>query len=257
MKKTIIKPLKDVNLDKPILIEGLPGIGYVGKLVAEHLINELHAKKFAELYSSAFPPQVFVGENGIIKPMKNEFYYLKSAGADHRDYIFLVGNAQGVTPNGLYDICGEIIDFIADYGVKDIYTLGGVGTSQYVKKVKVFGAATNVELTKMLEKHGVIIRSADENIIGASGLLLALGMNQGMDGACLRGETPGYFIDAEAAKAVFITLISILKLEVDIAKLEERAEETRKIISKTQQMTRDTGDNKHFTPNDDDLRYIR
>ena len=112
MKDTFIKLLKDVDLNEPILIEALPGIGHVGKLVAEHLIHELQAEKFAELYSPSFPPQVFVDENGIIEPMKNEFYYLKSAGVDQRDYIILVGNTQGLSPEGQYDICGAFIDFI-------------------------------------------------------------------------------------------------------------------------------------------------
>ena len=78
MKETFIKLLKDVDLSDPVFIEALPGIGHVGKLVAEHLIHELGAEKFAELYSPSFPPQVFVDENGIVEPMKNEFYYLKS-----------------------------------------------------------------------------------------------------------------------------------------------------------------------------------
>ena len=77
MKDTFIKLLKDVDLNDPILIEALPGIGHVGKLVAEHIIHELKAEKFAELYSPSFPPQVFVDKNGLIEPMKNEFYYLK------------------------------------------------------------------------------------------------------------------------------------------------------------------------------------
>jgi proteasome assembly chaperone (PAC2) family protein len=85
MNKTIISLFKDVDLDEPIFIEALPGIGHVGKLVAEHLIHELEAEKLADLFSPSFPPQVFVGENGIIEPMKNEFYYLKSAGEDERD----------------------------------------------------------------------------------------------------------------------------------------------------------------------------
>ena len=33
------------EVNSPILIEGLPGIGHVGKLVAEHIIHELGAKK--------------------------------------------------------------------------------------------------------------------------------------------------------------------------------------------------------------------
>ncbi|MCE5214632.1 MAG: proteasome assembly chaperone family protein [Methanobacterium sp.] len=256
MKKTFIKLLDDVELNEPIFIEALPGIGHVGKLVAEHIIHELGAEKFAELYSPSFPPQVFVGEKGIIEPMKNEFYYLKSAGKDERDFIILVGNTQGLSPEGQYDICGAIIDFVEKYGVKIIYTLGGLGTGQHVEKTRVLGAATTEELANMLEEHDIILRSADGGIIGASGLLLGLGMAREMNGVCLMGETPGYFIDADASKAVLITLTEILNLEVDVAKLEERAEETRKMISKAQQMEQEMAERMHIAPGEEDLRYI-
>ncbi|MGZ7044434.1 MAG: PAC2 family protein, partial [Methanobacterium sp.] len=94
MNKTYIKMIKEVDIQEPIFIEALPGIGHVGKLVAEHIIHELNASKFAELYSPSFPPQVFVNEDGTIEPMKNEFYVLN--GENGQDYIILVGNTQGL-----------------------------------------------------------------------------------------------------------------------------------------------------------------
>ena len=81
-------------------------------------------------------------------------------------------------------------------------------------------------------------------------------MYRGMNGVCLMGETPGYFIDADASKAVLIALIDILKLEVNVAKLEERAEETRKMISKAQQMEQEMAERMHIAPGEEDLRYI-
>ncbi|HPM61333.1 MAG TPA: PAC2 family protein, partial [Methanoregulaceae archaeon] len=48
MDEIEIQFLDDVpeeGLKAPVLIEGLPGIGHVGKLVAEHMIQELGAKK--------------------------------------------------------------------------------------------------------------------------------------------------------------------------------------------------------------------
>ncbi len=254
MNKTYIRMIDEVDLKEPIFIEALPGIGHVGKLVAEHIIHELEAKKFAELYSPSFPPQVFVNEDGTIEPMKNEFYAL--TGQNGQDYIILVGNTQGLSPEGQYEVCGIILDFVEKYGAKQMYTLGGLGTGQPIEKSKVFGAATTVELAEMLKEHEVILRSADGGIIGASGLLLGMGMLREMEGACLMGETPGYFIDAEASKAVLKVLLSILGIEVDVAKLEERAEETRKMISKAQQMEREMAERMHIAPGEEDLRYI-
>lgn len=254
MDKTYVKMMEEVDLTEPIFIEALPGIGHVGKLVAEHIIHELDAKKFAELYSPSFPPQVFVNENGTIEPMKNEFYALK--GQNGQDYIILVGNTQGLSPEGQHDVCGIILDLIEKYGVKKMFTLGGLGTGQPIEKSKVLGAATSIELAEMLKEHDVTLRSADGGIIGASGLLLGMGMLRGIDGVCLMGETPGYFIDAEASKAVLKVLLDILGMEVDILKLEERAEETRKMISKAQQMEQEMAERMHIAPGEEDLRYI-
>ena len=140
--------------------------------------------------------------------------------------------------------------------MKQIYTLGGLGTGQPVDKPKVFGAATNLELAELLKNHDVTLRTADGGIIGASGLILGLGMSNNMTGVCLMGETPGYFIDAEASKAVLTVLQKLINVELDIAKLEERAEETRKMISKAQQMEREMSERMNIVQGEEDLRYI-
>ncbi|MEN4018551.1 MAG: proteasome assembly chaperone family protein [Methanobacterium sp.] len=254
MDKSYIKMIEEVDLKEPVFIEALPGIGHVGKLVAEHIIHELDAKKFAELYSPSFPPQVFVNEDGTIEPMKNEFYALK--GNNGQDYIILVGNTQGLSPEGQHEVCGIILDLVEKHGVKKMFTLGGLGTGQPVEKSRVLGAATSIELAEMLKEHDVTLRSADGGIIGASGLLLGMGMLRGVNGVCLMGETPGYFIDAEASKAVLKVLMEILGIEIDIVKLEERAEETRKMISRAQQMEREMAERMHIAPGEEDLRYI-
>src|SRR3972149_6895941 len=57
MENIVVRYLDHPKLTDPIFIEGLPGIGNVGKLAAEHLKDELKAVKFAEIYSKYFPPQ--------------------------------------------------------------------------------------------------------------------------------------------------------------------------------------------------------
>lgn len=255
MKGTQINVLKDISLDNPILIEALPGIGHVGKLAADHMIDELGATKFAEIYSPYFPPQVFVDEDGIVENMINEFYYLKSQGENKRDFIILVGNTQGLSPEGQYELCDQILEFIKKYGVKEMYTLGGLATGHPIEDSRVFGAATSHEFIEILKEAGIEIRSADGGIVGASGLLLGFGKLENIEGACLMGETPGYFIDAEAAESLLGKLTVLLNIEINTDKLDERAEETRKMISKAQQMEQDMV-NRNMGSGEDDLRYI-
>ncbi|MEA4956546.1 hypothetical protein SDC9_07681 [bioreactor metagenome] len=255
MKNTEVNILEDIELDNPIFIEALPGIGHVGKLAADHMIDELGATKFAELYSYHFPPQVFVDEDGLIENMTNEFYYLKSLGENERDYIILVGNSQALSPEGQYELSSFILNFIEDYGVKEMYTLGGLATGHPIEESRVFGAATDLEIIETLKELDIEIRSADGGIVGASGLLLGLGKIRNIKGACLMGETPGYFIDAEAAEAILGKLTKILNIEVNTDKLDERAEETRKMISKAQKLEQEMV-NKNIGSGEDDLRYI-
>ena len=255
MNSTEIHILEEIDLKDPIFIEALPGIGHVGKLAADHMIDELNATKFAELYSQHFPPQVFIDEDGLVENAVNEFYYLKSQGDEKRDYILLVGNTQALSPEGQYILSGEILDFVEKFGVKEMYTLGGLATGHPIEKSRVFGAATDLEIIEALKELDIEIRSADGGIVGASGLLLGLGKLRNMKGACLMGETPGYFIDAEAAEAILEKLAIILSIDIDTEKLDERAEETRKMISKAQKMEQEMM-NKAMGSGEDDLRYI-
>jgi len=255
MKDTEIIILEEIELDNPIFIEALPGIGHVGKLAADHMIDELEATKFAELYSHHFPPQVFVDEDGLVENMINEFYYLKSQGEDKRDFIILVGNSQALSPEGQYQLSHVILDFVENFGVKEMYTLGGLAIGHPIEEHRVFGAATDIELIETMKELDIQIRSADGGIVGASGLLLGLGKLRKIKGACLMGETPGYFIDAESAELMLEKLSLILNMEINTDKLDERAEETKKMISKAQKIEQEML-NRSMGSGEDDLRYI-
>ena len=256
MKDNIINVLEKPELDNPIFIEALPGIGHVGKLVADHILKELNGTKWAEIYSPDFPPQVLVNEDGVIEPMVNELHYLKDVGESKQDFIFLVGNTQALSPEGQYKLCGQILDLVDDYNITKMFTLGGLATGQPVENAKVFASVTNIDLLDKLNDLEVTMRSADGGIVGASGILLALGKLRGIEGICLMGETPGYFIDAEAAEALLLVLIELTDIVVDTEKLEERAEETRKMISQAQQMEQEMMQRSAMPPGEDDLRYI-
>ena len=255
MQTAEIKVLEEIELDNPIFIEALPGLGHVGKLAADHMIDELNATKFAEIYSPTFPPQVLVKDEGIIENMCNELYYLKDVGEDDLDLIILVGNTQALSPEGQYLICKDILEYVTTFGIDRIYTLGGIAIPQPVDNPKVYGAATCEANIELLKEADIEIRSNDGGIVGASGLFLGLGVRQGIHGTCLMGETPGYFIDAESAEAILNKLCQLLNFEVNTDKLDERAEETRQMIAQAQQMEQELINNAN-AGNADDLRYI-
>ena len=185
------------KLRNPILIEGLPGIGNVGKLAVEHLIDNIKAKKFAELYCKDFPPQVFINYDGTIELVKNEFYYWKAKKKNQRDLILLTGDYQGLSSHGQYELVERILDLAEELGVKEIFTLGGYGLGHEVDEPSVLCATTDKDLVKVMKKHGAVFRRNEPGggIVGASGLLLGLGKLRGFRGVCFMGVTPGYLVD--------------------------------------------------------------
>ena len=253
MDKVTVKYVsKKPALDTPILIEGLPGIGNVGKLAVEHLIETTGAKKFAELYSKDFPPQVFINTDGTVKLVNNEFYFLKAKKKNQRDLVLLTGDYQGVSSQGQYELVEKILDIIQDLGVREMYTLGGYGLGHEIRSPKVLFATTDKHLVKEIKKYGAIFKKNEPGggIIGASGLLLGLGKLRGLEGVCFMGETPGYLVDPKSAKAVLKILMKITNLDVDLSRLEQKAREIEIIAQQLQEIE---GISKEKT---DELRYI-
>lgn len=229
---------KEIELEKPVLVEGLPGLGLVGKLGADHLIHELKAKKFAELYSTDFPPQVMIQDDSTLRMRRNEFYYWQAEKDNQSDVIIIVGDDQGLTVQAQYNICDAILNTVENYGTKMLYTLGGYGLQKLSKSPKVFGAVTDKDMIRQFKKHGVIFQKVPGAIVGAAGLLLGLGQLRGMKGICLMGETHGNYIDARAAKNVLKVVADSLNLNISYAGLDKKAKETEEMITKLETMQR-------------------
>lgn len=255
MKETLVFRIKDVDLTDPIMVEGLPGVGHVGKLVADHMVEELHAEKIIEIYSPHFPPQVMVKEDGTIKQVKNEIYARRGQNGEP-DLLIIIGDYQSATNEGHYELTSIFLDIAESYKVRRIYALGGYGTGQFVDKSSVMGAATSIELVEEMKTQGVLFQENEPGggIIGVSGLLLGLGALRGLDVICLMGVTSGYLVDPKAASEVLRVLSGILGIEVGMHALEERAKEMEKIIGKLQEMER--AQSPFDSGGDEDLRYI-
>ena len=221
------------ELKAPVLIEGLPGVGNVGKLAAEHMVDQLKAVKFIDMYSKFFPPQVLVNDSGTVRLVSNEFFHIKRPEAEN-DIVVLVGDYQGLTPEGQYQLSDQILKVCKDLGVKMIFTLGGYGLGRMIEKPRVLGAATDEQLVEELKTVGVTFSKGEpgSGIVGASGLLLGLGSLQGVRAACLMGETSGYFVDPKAAQALLEVLSRRLGFKIDLTELEDRAQQIDAITSK-------------------------
>lgn len=253
MEEIMINTDKKPRLKNVILIEGLPGVGNVGKLAAEHLIDELKAVKFAEIYSKFFPPQVLVDDDGVVKLVNNELFYIKHNKKLKKDLLFLIGDYQGLTPEGQYNLSSKVLNMALDYGLDLIITLGGYGLGRMVDTPRVLGAVSNKNMIKEMKSHGIVFQRGEpgSGIVGASGLLLGLGKIHNIEGVCLMGETSGYFADPKSAQEVLKVLTKILDIKIDFSELENKAKQIDKITSQIRDI-----EPPKAKKTEDDLHYI-
>ncbi|MCW3979888.1 MAG: PAC2 family protein, partial [Candidatus Bathyarchaeota archaeon] len=73
--KTAIDEKTSIKLRKPTLIEGLPGLGMVGRIATRYLAKQLKAERFALLHSPHFPYYVIVDKKGSARLLRGEFRY--------------------------------------------------------------------------------------------------------------------------------------------------------------------------------------
>ncbi|MBI4019783.1 MAG: proteasome assembly chaperone family protein [Candidatus Aenigmarchaeota archaeon] len=262
---TIIKVFEKPKLNNPLLIEGLPGVGNIGRVAVGYMIEELKAKKFAHLYSEHFFPFVMLHENYQIHLLKNEFYYWKAKRPGQRDLILLVGDCQSLSPNGHYEVIEKILDFVQELGVKEIFTIGGIATGEVEDTPKTLGAVTDKELLAKYKRFNIDFTAGKKvgYIVGAAGLLVGLGKERGMKGVTLLGETSGFPIvtDPKAAEVVLNTITKILGLRIGMGKLEQRVKEMESFIKKVEALQRKAltqmgKDDRAPVKEEEQLRYI-
>ncbi|MDE1832828.1 MAG: proteasome assembly chaperone family protein [Candidatus Micrarchaeota archaeon] len=232
IERTTIKVKKGARPNSPILIVGLPGIGNVGKLVAEHLRKELKAERIATLYSPHFPHQALMLKNGSVRLVSNRFYLAKSPKKGGSDIIILTGDTQAVSPEGQYEVNSRIVEFFAKrLKGSFIYTVGGYNLGEpIVKEPRVFGNATSGKVIKGFKSTNVIFGKSRGVIWGSAGLIIAFAKMKGLDGLCIMGEVGPFDIDASAAKAVITTLSKKLGLEIHTQNLDKMIEQTAKLV---------------------------
>ncbi|MCS7120004.1 MAG: PAC2 family protein [Nitrososphaerota archaeon] len=226
------KFLKDLKADKPCVIAGFPGIGYVAKIALDYLAEKLRADVYAEVYSHAFPPFIIVRENGVIEPLKVDLLY---SSLDGKDFLLITGNAQPATPEGQHELIDALISEISGrYRVTRVFAMAAYVVENRVGEPNIYGAATDSATMDLLKTHGVKPMT-EGSISGANGIILSYAKAIGVPAACLLSETPAYtyygqFADAKAAEALLKVITSILGVSIDMTDIEEKARGSEEIL---------------------------
>lgn len=223
------------KLNDPILIEGLPGIGNVGKVAIDFIIDHLNAKKLYDIFSYTFPHSVFVNEDNLVELPVIEMYY-KKFGNGRRDLLLLAGDVQPIDEVSSYEFSDKVLDILQEFNGKEVITLGGIGLQSIPKKPKVFMTGNDKKIIDTYKASNVNhnLYGVVGPIVGVSGLLLGLAKKRDIGAVTLLAETFGHpiYLGIKGAKEILRVLDNKLELGLDLDQLEKEIKEVESAMLK-------------------------
>ena len=226
------------KLKSPILIEGLPGIGNVGKITVDFLIDELQAKPLYSMYAYTFPNSVFINEENLVDLPKIAVYYAKLKGKDH-DLILIAGDLQPNDEVSCYSFSELMLDMLQEFGGNEIITIGGIGIMDEPDEQKIHTTGNSKEIIKRYKRYGKLnnkIYGVVGPIIGVTGLLVGLAEEYEMQAIALLAETFGHpmALGIKVARSILRIIdkrvglnINIKQLDKEIARLEKEMKQRK------------------------------
>ncbi|MBS3126925.1 PAC2 family protein [Candidatus Woesearchaeota archaeon] len=225
------------TLHNPLFIEGLPGIGNVGKIAVDFMIEEFKAVKLYSFFSYRFPHSVFINEQNLIEMPKLELYYKKFNGKK-RDLLLLAGDIQPIDEESCYTFCERILEIAKQYNCTEIITTGGIGLQSIPEKPRVYCTSNDARFLKEYTKKDLPVEKnifgVVGPIVGVSGIFLGLAKRRRVKGVALLAETFGHpmYLGIKGAKELLRVLEKKFNYGIDINRMSKEIIEVEKELMK-------------------------
>jgi len=212
----------------PILIEGFPGIGLIGNIASQQIIDELEMKYLGTMSSQYFPPIAVLFEGIVNMPVR--IYESK----EHE--IIVVVSDIPIQPAMSHIVSRALIDWAVSINVKEVVSVAGISTSG--GEHKVFGGATDaISLEKIKDVVEVFQMGT---ISGISGSVMAECFMRKIPAISLLGGTRSSNPDPQAAVEVIKVLNKLYNLSIDTDRLLTQAGQIELEMQKLAEDTRET-----------------
>lgn len=216
----------DLTFDEPVLLDGLPGQGLIGKLVADHVVGEFDMEYYASVYCEGVPPVAAYRTDDSTVRSPVQIY----AAADH-DLLALVSDVP-VSPSDSPDFAECITGWLDEQGVVPIF-LSGLSAAfepdEGNRLREVSGLSTG-DGDALLEKAGLAPPRHTGIVTGPTGALLNHASDVGLDSVGLLVQSNDELPDYDAARTVIDEGIGpIVDIEIDTSPFADRSFEMSRL----------------------------
>jgi uncharacterized protein len=211
-----------VEMDRPVLIEGLPGVGLVGKIATDHVIEELDMASIGYVDCDGLPKIAVYGDQGHDVQTPVRLY------ADHENDLLALQSDVPVSRDAAPGFARTLVDWIEAVDALPLFLSGlPLEEAQPEERPAVYGVATG-ESAAELDAHDIDAPTERGVIGGPTGALVNRASHCDLDSCGLIVESDPQFPDPAAARQLIAHGIEpIADISVPTDDLVERAEEIR------------------------------
>ncbi|WP_224269042.1 proteasome assembly chaperone family protein [Haloprofundus salinisoli] len=210
----------DLEFDEPLLVEGLPGVGLVGKIAADHLVETFEMNHYANVYCESIPKvAVYRDDDRSIHPP------VRIYGDTERDLLVLQSDVP-ISPGAATEFADCLSDWFDEKRLTPVY-ISGLPREKDEEPPELYGIGTG-DAASMLDEAGIDSPAEMGLVSGPTGALLSYAIENDQNAVGLVVESDPQFPDPEAARVVVTEGIdALLDIEVPTDDLVDRAEEIR------------------------------
>jgi uncharacterized protein len=213
----VVEHVDEIGVESPYLVEGLPGVGLVGKIAADHLVNQWEMDHVASVHCDGIPNVAVYGEGEYDVHPPVRIY------ADADQDLLVLQSDVPVSPDAANGFADCLIEWFDAQDVTPIFLVGLAAEKEGVPDL--YGIATGT-IGSVLGEHDIPAPSDSGMVSGPTGALIAEAEQAGLDGLGLVVEANPQFPDPEAARVLLTTGVGpIAEVDIDTDALVEQAEE--------------------------------
>ena len=205
------------------MLEAVPGVGNVGKLVVDSLVEKHPSRTLAWILHPDFPPHSTLDSDSLLAPPRIRIDSVLLP--DGSTVIVVGGNLQPMPAAGQHEISEAILELASESDTPQLLVLAGLAAGAEDKQIHVICADRDVR--KQLEADDIPVsrEHPEAGMIGIAGLLISLSPLHSVSTIGLGAETMGASADVVAADrlAAWIEAAFDLPLELSLDSTEKTA----------------------------------
>ncbi|MBR79410.1 MAG: hypothetical protein CMA88_01305 [Euryarchaeota archaeon] len=206
-----------------MIVEAVPGVGNVGKIVVDALVAKHPSRTVGWILHPDFPPHATLGEDGLIGPPRLDIKTILLG--DGSTMVAVTGIMQPMTAAGQYEVAESILDLANQSKAKLLLVLAGLASEPDCRAIHVI--CSDRKLRGVLEKDDIEVSNDQPNqgMIGVAGMVLSLSTTLGVPSVGVVAETMGASSDVLAADRMskWIEQAFEVPLDLDLDTTKETA----------------------------------